>query len=168
MTLVAAHMEVTPPPFVKVVRVTSAADMAEAILPVAAEYDCIIKAAAVSDYTPVATSTEKIKKADGTLTVSFQRTTDILKTLGEHKPEHLFLCGFSMETENVIENSRKKLQSKHCDMICANSLRKAGAGFGGDTNIITILTAEREIELEQMTKDEAAHRILDTILESGL
>lgn len=168
VTLVAAHMEVTPPPFVKVVRVTSAADMAEAILPVAAEYDCIIKAAAVSDYTPVATSTEKIKKADGTLTVSFQRTTDILKTLGEHKPEHLFLCGFSMETENVIENSRKKLQSKHCDMICANSLRKAGAGFGGDTNIITILTAEREIELGQMTKDEAAHRILDTILESGL
>ena len=168
VTLVAAHMEVAPPPFVKVVRVTSAADMAEAILPVAAEYDCIIKAAAVSDYTPVATSTEKIKKADGTLTVSFQRTTDILKTLGEHKPEHLFLCGFSMETENVIENSRKKLQSKHCDMICANSLRKAGAGFGGDTNIITILTAEREIELEQMTKDEAAHRILDTILESGL
>ena len=168
VTLVSGRTAIEPPMFVKVVPIVTAKEMFDAVTSVSDEQDIIIKAAAVADYTPVATSTEKIKKADGTLTVSFQRTTDILKTLGEHKPEHLFLCGFSMETENVIENSRKKLQSKHCDMICANSLRKAGAGFGGDTNIITILTAEREIELEQMTKDEAAHRILDTILESGL
>ncbi len=160
VTLVAAHMEVTPPPFITVIPVVSAEEMNQAIMPIAAEFDCIIKAAAVADYTPVETAEQKIKKADGTLTIALQRTTDILKVLGEHKKEGQFLCGFSMETENVTENSRKKLQSKHCDMICANSLRTKGAGFGTDTNIITIITADAEIPLEKMTKEQAAHRIL--------
>lgn len=163
VTLVAAHMEVTPPPFITVIPVVSAEEMNQAIMPIAAEFDCIIKAAAVADYTPVETAEQKIKKADGTLTIALQRTTDILKVLGEHKKEGQFLCGFSMETENVTENSRKKLQSKHCDMICANSLRTKGAGFGTDTNIITIITADAEIPLEKMTKEQAAHRILSEI-----
>ena len=163
VTLVAAHMEVTPPPFITVIPVVSAEEMYQAIMPIAAEFDCIIKAAAVADYTPVETAEQKIKKADGTLTIALQRTTDILKVLGEHKKEGQFLCGFSMETENVTENSRKKLQSKHCDMICANSLRTKGAGFDTDTNIITIITADAEIPLEKMTKEQAAHRILSEI-----
>lgn len=163
VTLVAAHMEVTPPPFITVIPVVSAEEMYQAIMPIAAEFDCIIKAAAVADYTPVETAEQKIKKADSTLTIALQRTTDILKVLGEHKTEGQFLCGFSMETENVAENSRKKLQSKHCDMICANSLRTKGAGFGTDTNIITIITADMEIPLEKMTKEQVAHRILSEI-----
>lgn len=163
VTLVAAHMEVTPPPFITVIPVVSAEEMDQAIMPIAAEFDCIIKAAAVADYTPVKTAEQKIKKADGTLTIALKRTTDILKFLGEHKTERQFLCGFSMETENVTENSRKKLQSKHCDMICANSLRTEGAGFGTDTNIITIITADAEIPLEKMKKEQAAHRILSEI-----
>lgn len=163
VTLVAAHMEVTPPPFLTVIPVVSAAEMYQAIAPIAAQFDCIIKAAAVADYTPVKTADQKIKKADGTLTIALQRTTDILKFLGEHKPKGQFLCGFSMETENVTENSRKKLQSKHCDMICANSLRTEGAGFGTDTNIITMITADAEIPLEKMTKEQAAHQILNEI-----
>ena len=125
----------------------------------------IIKAAAVSDYTPVTAAEQKIKKSDGTFTIEMKRTEDILKYLGAHKPEGQFLCGFSMETENVLENSRKKLRSKNCDMICANSLRREGAGFGTDTNILTLITADKEVELEKMSKEEAAHRILDMILE---
>ncbi len=163
VTLVAAHMEVTPPPFITVIPVISAAEMYQAIAPIAKEFDCIIKAAAVADYTPMETAEQKIKKADGTLTVSLQRTTDILKALGEHKTEGQFLCGFSMETEHVTENSRKKLHAKHCDMICANSLRTEGAGFGADTNIITIITMDAEISLEKMTKEQAAHQILNEI-----
>lgn len=165
VTLVAAHMEIAPPLFVKTVPVVSAQDMFEAVRDCAPEMDIIIKAAAVADYTPVTTAWEKIKKSDGTFCPEMKRTTDILKYLGANKPQGQFLCGFSMETENMLENSRKKLQSKNCDMICANSLRKEGAGFGADTNILTLITADRQTELEKMSKEEAAHRIFDMILE---
>ena len=165
VTLVAAHMEAKAPLFVDVVNVKSAADMFEAVTSRAPEMDIIIKAAAVADYTPETTADSKMKKKDGDLTIPLKRTQDILKHLGANKPEGQFLCGFSMETDNVIENSRKKLDSKNADMICANSLRTAGAGFGTDTNVITLITREGETELELMSKDAAAHRILDKILQ---
>lgn len=163
VTLVAAHMETTPPMFVEVVPVKNAQDMFEAVTSRAPEMDIIIKAAAVSDYTPAAVADSKMKKKDGELSIELRRTQDILKHLGANKREGQFLCGFSMETDNVIENSRKKLTSKNCDMICANSLRTAGAGFGVDTNIITLITADGEKELELMSKDAAAHEILTVI-----
>ena len=165
VTLVAAHAETTPPMFVELVKVVSAADMYEAVTSRAPEMDIIIKAAAVSDYTPVTVADSKVKKKDGDMAIELKRTQDILKALGENKKEGQFLCGFSMETDNVLENSRKKLSGKNADMICANSLRTAGAGFGVDTNIITLITADSEVELPQMTKEEAAHKIFDTILE---
>ena len=165
VTLVAAHMDVEPPLFVETVPVTSAEDMFQAVTARAPECDIIIKAAAVADYTPVTTADNKIKKSDGDLAIALKRTKDILKYLGEHKPDGQFICGFSMETENMLENSRKKLKSKNCDMICANSLRTAGAGFGTDTNIITLITADSETELEMMSKEDAAHRIFDVILQ---
>ena len=164
VTVVAAHTDVEPPKFVNVIPVTSAEDMFRAVTERAEEHDIIIKAAAVSDYTPVTTADSKLKKADSDLSIELKRTKDILKYLGGHKRPGQFLCGFSMETDNVIANSRKKLTSKNCDMICANSLRKEGAGFGTDTNIITLITADGETELAKMTKDEAAHEIFDTIL----
>ena len=163
VTLVAAHMEAKPPMFVEVVPVKNAQDMFEAVTSRAGEMDVIIKAAAVSDYTPATVADSKMKKKDGELSIELQRTQDILKYLGQHKPQGQFLCGFSMETDNVIENSRKKLTSKNADMICANSLRTAGAGFGVDTNIITLITADGEKELELMSKDDAAHEILNVI-----
>ena len=163
VTLVAAHMEAMPPLFVEVVPVKNAADMFEAVTGRAPQMDIIIKAAAVSDYTPAAVADSKLKKKDGELSIELTRTQDILRHLGAHKPAGQFLCGFSMETDNVIENSRKKLTSKNCDMICANSLRAAGAGFGTDTNIITLITQEGEKELELMSKDAAAHEILTVI-----
>jgi len=164
VTIVAAHTDVEPPMFCEVVPVTSAEDMFRAVTERAPESDIIIKAAAVADYTPAVTAEQKIKKSDGNMSVELVRTKDILKYLGEHKREGQFICGFSMETDDVLENSRRKLRSKNCDMICANSLRTAGAGFGGDTNILTLITPEREIELEKMSKEDAAHRILDAIL----
>lgn len=164
VTLVAAHMDVAPPPFVNVVPVVSAQDMFEAVTSRAAGQDIIIKAAAVSDYTPETVADQKMKKKDGDLSIALKRTQDILKYLGEHKQDGQFLCGFSMETENVLENSRKKLASKNADMICANSIRTAGAGFGVDTNILTLITADSDEELPLMSKDEAAHKVLDTIL----
>ena len=163
VTLVAAHTEVEPPKFVNLVKVSSAEDMFCAVTAAAPEMDIIIKAAAVADYTPVTTAGSKIKKADGDLSIPLKRTKDILGHLGANKPEGQFLCGFSMETDNVLENSRAKLQRKNCDMICANSLRTAGAGFGTDTNIITLITADAERELELMSKEDAAHAILDEI-----
>ena len=163
VTLVAAHMETTPPMFVEVVLVKNAQDMFEAVTSRAPEMDIIIKAAAVSDYTPATVADSKMKKKDGELSIELRRTQDILKHLGTNKREGQFLCGFSMETDNVIENSRKKLSSKNCDMICANSLRTVGAGFGVDTNIITLITADGEKELELMSKDDAAHEILNVI-----
>ena len=163
VTIVAAHTDVAPPDFCKVVKVVSAADMFEAVTTLAPEQDIIIKAAAVSDYTPVTVADSKVKKKDGDMAIELKRTQDILKHLGQNKKPGQFLCGFSMETDNVIENSRKKLATKNCDMICANSLRTAGAGFGGDTNIITLITADGEKELELMSKEAAAHEILDEI-----
>ena len=165
VTVVAAHADVAPPMFVEVVSVKSAADMFDAVTARAPEQDIIIKAAAVSDYTPVTVADSKVKKKDEDMSIELKRTRDILKYLGEHKKEGQFLCGFSMETDNVLENSRKKLASKNADMICANSLRTKGAGFGGDTNIITLITADAEQELELMSKDAAAHLILDAIRE---
>lgn len=164
VTLVAAHTEVAPPPFVEIVNVVSAQDMFEAVTTNSDKYDIIIKAAAVADYTPASTADTKLKKSDDDMSIALKRTKDILKYLGEHKRPGQFICGFSMETDNVIENSRRKLSSKNCDMICANSLRAAGAGFGTDTNIITLITKNSETELELMSKEKAAHIILDTIL----
>lgn len=164
VTLVAAHAEIAPPPFVEVVNVVSAQDMFDAVTRVSDDCDIIVKAAAVADYTPVSTSESKLKKSDVDMDIPLKRTKDILKYLGEHKRSGQFICGFSMETDDVIENSRKKLLSKNCDMICANSLRTAGAGFGTDTNVITIITKKSETELELMSKDKAAHIILDTVL----
>lgn len=163
VTVVAAHTDITPPPFVRVIKVESAEEMFNAVTANSAESDIIIKAAAVADYTPVQVSDSKLKKSDADMKIELKRTKDILKYLGEHKREGQFICGFSMETDNVIENSRKKLISKNCDMICANSLRTDGAGFGTDTNIITLITRTNQTELEKMTKEEAAHKILDVI-----
>ena len=163
VTLVAAHTEVEPPRFVKLVKVSSAQDMFEAVTAVAPEMDIIIKAAAVADYTPLTTADSKIKKTEGDLSIALKRTKDILGYLGQHKPEGQFLCGFSMEIDCVLENSRAKLAKKNCDMICANSLRTSGAGFGTDTNIITLITPDAEKELELMSKEAAAHAILDEI-----
>lgn len=163
VTLVAAHMEAKPPMFVEVVPVKNAQDMFDAVTSRAPDMDIIIKAAAVSDYTPASVADSKMKKKDGELSIELRRTQDILKYLGAHKREGQFLCGFSMETDNVIQNSRKKLTGKNADMICANSLRTAGAGFGVDTNIITLITSDGEKELELMSKDAAAHEILTVI-----
>ncbi len=164
VTVIAGHTEVAPPMFVDVVRVKSAADMFEAVKEHLSESDIIIKAAAVADYTPVTTADSKIKKSDGDMSIPLKRTTDILRYIGENRRKDQFICGFSMETDNVIENSRKKLLSKNCDMICANSLRTAGAGFGTDTNVITMITAEGSQEIELMSKFDAANIILDKII----
>lgn len=162
--VVAAHTDVEPPAFVDVVKVSSAADMFRAVTELAPGQDIVIMAAAVADYTPVCVADGKIKKSEGDYAIPLKRTEDILKYLGEHRKKGQFLCGFSMETDHVLENSRKKLASKNCDMICANSLRTAGAGFGTDTNIITLITPEDERELDLMSKDAAAHEILNAIL----
>ncbi len=164
VTLVAGHTDCELPMFVKVVRASSAEEMFDAVTRISDRCDYIIKAAAVADYTPVTVADSKIKKSDEDMSVPLKRTKDILKYLGEHKRDGQIICGFSMETDNVAENSRKKLESKKCDMICANSLRTEGSGFGGDTNIITIITDREETELELMSKDDAAHIILDKML----
>lgn len=163
VTLVTGKTEIKKPSFVKVIEVESAADMFEAVIKVAREQDAVIKAAAVADYRPKEVNTEKTKKKDGDLTLSLERTEDILKWLGEHKTKGQFLCGFSMETENMLENSREKLNRKKIDMIVANNLKVEGAGFGTDTNVVTIITKDREIALEKMTKEEVAHRLLSEI-----
>ncbi|MBR4319150.1 MAG: bifunctional phosphopantothenoylcysteine decarboxylase/phosphopantothenate--cysteine ligase CoaBC [Oscillospiraceae bacterium] len=164
VTVIAGHTEVDPPMFVNLIRVKSAQDMFEAVTANSSQYDIIIKSAAVADYTPVTTAEQKIKKSDSDSSIQLKRTKDILKYLGEHKPEHQFLCGFSMETENVLHNSRKKLASKNCDLICANSLTTEGAGFGTDTNIITLITKDDCVLLPKLSKEEAAHEILTKIL----
>lgn len=139
--------------------------MFEAVTGRAPEQDIIIKAAAVSDYTPAVVSDQKVKKKDGDLSIAMKRTQDILKYLGEHKREGQFLCGFSMETENMLENSRAKLHRKNADMIVANNLKDAGAGFGTDTNLVTLITEEEVDQLELMGKEEVARAIVDRILE---
>lgn len=164
VTVVAAHTDVEPPMFVNVVKAESAEDMFNSVTNLAPDQDIIIKAAAVSDYTPVTAADSKLKKSDSDMKIELKRTKDILKYLGEHKPNGQILCGFSMETDNVIENSRKKLDSKNCDMICANSLKIDGAGFGSDTNVVTVITPDKNIELPLLSKEETAHRILDIIM----
>lgn len=164
VTLVSGPVSLAPPPFVTVVPVRSADDMFQAVTAVSDQQDIIIKAAAVADYTPVFVSGEKVKKKDGDMNIPLKRTEDILKYLGEHRREGQFLCGFSMETEHMIENSQKKLFSKHVDMIAANNLKTAGAGFGTDTNVVTLITRDNIEKLPIMTKDETAHVILDRIL----
>lgn len=163
VTVVAAHTEVEPPMFVDVVKVQSAEDMFNAVKSRLNDTDIVIKAAAVADYTPISTAGHKIKKSDSDMSISLKRTTDILKYIGENRREGQVICGFSMETDNMIENSRKKLISKNCHMICANSLKKDGAGFGTDTNIITMITADCDEELELMSKFDAANVILTKI-----
>lgn len=164
VTVVAAHTEIEPPMFVNVVKAESAEEMFNRVTELAPNQDIIVKAAAVADYTPVTVADSKLKKSDSDMKIELKRTKDILKYLGEHKPDKQILCGFSMETDNVIENSRKKLVSKNCDMICANSLKTYGAGFGGDTNVVTVITAGNDIELPLLSKEQTAHRILDIIM----
>lgn len=165
VTLVTGQSELTPPPGVHTVQVISAADMADAVKARAEEQDIIIKAAAVADYRPKHSADEKVKKKDNDLTLELERTEDILGFLGEHKRNGQFLCGFSMETENMIENSRKKLEKKHLDLIVANNLKQAGAGFGTDTNVVTLLSENDMAELPLMSKDEVADALLDYILQ---
>lgn len=165
VTVVAAHTDVEPPMFVNVVPVESAQDMFEAVKAHLDESDFVIKAAAVADYTPLTVADNKIKKSDGDLSIPLKRTTDILKYIGENRRSGQVICGFSMETENVIENSRRKLTKKNADMICANSLRHEGAGFGTDTNIITLITADDTQEMELMSKFDAANVILSKLVE---
>lgn len=165
VTLVTGPVAIDPPMFVDVVPVTSAADMFEAVTGRAQEQDIIIKAAAVADYTPVTTATEKIKKKDGDNAIALTRTKDILGWLGEHRREGQFLCGFSMETQNMLENSRQKLTKKNVDMIVANNLKVQGAGFGGDTNVVTLITADGATELPLQSKEEVAGKLLEEIME---
>lgn len=164
VTLVSGETSIPKPRFVDVVDIKSAADMLEAVTSRAGEQDIIIKAAAVADYTPATFSDDKIKKSDGDMSIPLDRTQDILKYLGDHKRPNQFLCGFSMETKDMLENSRRKLVHKNLDMIVANNLKVAGAGFGVDTNVITMITPGKEIALEMMSKDEAAEQILDEVL----
>lgn len=164
VTLVTGPVAIDPPMFVDVVPVTSAADMFDAVTSRAQEQDIIIKAAAVADYTPVTTATEKIKKKDGDNAIALTRTKDILGWLGEHRREGQFLCGFSMETQNMLENSRQKLTKKNVDMIVANNLKVQGAGFGGDTNVVTMITADGATELPLQSKEEVAGKLLEEIM----
>lgn len=164
VTLVTGKTDTPKPRFVKLIEIQSAGDMFEAVTAAAAEQDIIIKAAAVADYRPKSVGTEKTKKTYGDMAIELERTDDILKWLGAHRREGQFLCGFSMETQNMLENSRVKLDKKNIDMIVANNLKVEGAGFGTDTNVVTIITRERNLELEKMTKEEVADRLLDEIL----
>ncbi len=164
VTLVSGKTNLQAPSGVRFVPVVSAADMAEAVKTAASEQDIIIKAAAVADYRPAAVADEKMKKKDGELSIALERTEDILAWLGAHRREGQILCGFSMETEHLLENSRAKLEKKHIDMIVANSLRQEGAGFGADTNVVTLLTKEETEELPLLSKEEVADRLLDRLL----
>lgn len=164
VTLVMGKCDSEPPEFVKVVRVKSAKEMFDAVMSAADNTDIIVKAAAVADYRPKNVSAEKVKKKDSDMSIEMERTDDILKTLGENKKDGQFICGFSMETENMLENSRVKLKKKNVDMIVANNLKQDGAGFGGDTNIVTLITAQDEVQLEKMSKDKVAEKIFDFIL----
>lgn len=161
VTLVSGPTAIQPPPFVDFVPVTSAQDMFEAVAERCEQVDYIFKSAAVADYTPIGYSDNKIKKKDSDMAIPLARTQDILKYLGEHRKEGQVICGFSMETENMLENSRAKLVKKNVDMICANNLKMAGAGFGVDTNIITIITKDNVLELPLQTKEDAALAILE-------
>ena len=165
VTLVSGKTAIKPPLFVNVVPVTTARDMYEAVTSRFDQQDIVIKAAAVADYRPKTISDQKVKKADGELSIEMERTDDILKYLGEHKREDQFLCGFSMETEHMLENSRKKLEKKNLDMIVANNVKVEGAGFAGDTNIVTLITKDDETQLPLLSKEETAVEIMNKILE---
>ncbi|NLL78064.1 MAG: bifunctional phosphopantothenoylcysteine decarboxylase/phosphopantothenate--cysteine ligase CoaBC [Clostridiales bacterium] len=163
VTLITGKTETMKPLFVKVIEIETAGEMFEAVKACYEEQDIIIKSAAVADYRPAFTSEQKVKKKDHEMTIPLERTEDILQFLGNNRRENQFICGFSMETENLLENSRAKLQNKHANMIVANNLRQIGAGFGVDTNIVTLITADRVIELPIMSKEEVAKQIIDTI-----
>ena len=149
--------------FVDYVQITTAEEMYQAVTSRSDEQDIIIKAAAVADYRPKTVYDNKVKKQDGQMSIELERTRDILAYLGEHKRENQFLCGFSMETENMIGNSRAKLQKKNLDMVAANNVKVEGAGFQGDTNVMTLITQDQEIALPLMSKEEVADKILDII-----
>ena len=165
VTLVSGKVNLEPPKGVRLLPVVSAADMAQAVKENAQEQDIIIKAAAVADYRPSVTADEKLKKKDGEMTIELERTEDILAYLGAHRRDGQFLCGFSMETEHMLENSRAKLEKKKIDMIVANNLKQAGAGFGTDTNVVTFLTADETVQLPVMSKEDVADRLLSFIME---
>ena len=165
VTLVSGPTAIEPPHFVHFVPITTARDMFEAVTSVSDQQDIIIKAAAVADYRPTTVADNKLKKKDDQLSIPLERTDDILKYLGEHKHPGQFLCGFSMETENMISNSRAKLEKKHLDMIAANNLKVSGAGFQGDTNVLTLITQDSDVSLPLMSKEDAAMAILDKILQ---
>ena len=165
VTLVSGVSALIPPVFVETVTAVSAEDMYREVTSRAPAQDIIIKAAAVADYTPICTADEKIKKSDGDLSIPLKRTKDILGFLGEHKEPEQVLCGFSMETEHMLENSRKTLTNKNADLIAANNVKVQGAGFQGDTNVLTLITAEDETELPLMSKQEAAGKLLDRLME---
>lgn len=164
VTLITGPVSIAPPPFVKVINVVSAEDMFRAVQEYSPKADIVIKSAAVADYTPATVAEEKIKKQDDDSSLELVRTTDILKWLGENRKDGQFLCGFSMETENMLENSRAKLIKKNIDMIVANNLKVEGAGFGVDTNVVTLITKEDTVELPQMSKEAVAEKLLDKIL----
>ena len=163
VTLVSGQTALTPPMFVKYVQITTAEEMYQEVTSRSDEQDIIIKAAAVADYRPKTVYENKVKKKEGQMAIELERTKDILAYLGEHKKENQFLCGFSMETENMIGNSRAKLQKKNLDMVAANNVKVEGAGFQGDTNVMTLITQDQEIALPLMSKEEAANKILDII-----
>ncbi len=165
VTLVSGPVNVKAPLGVNLVPVTSAGEMFQAVTEASSSQDVIIKAAAVADYRPKYVGTEKTKKKDGDMNLEMERTDDILAWLGNHRQPGQVLCGFSMETENMLENSQAKLEKKHVDMIVANNLKTAGAGFGTDTNVVTIITKEGAEELAMMTKEQVAHQLLNRIMD---
>jgi len=164
VVLVSGPVELPEPMFVKTVHIKSALDMFNAVKADFSDADIIVKAAAVADYRPKSYCDNKLKKKDGELSIELERTDDILKWLGENRKESQFLCGFSMETENLVENSKAKLLKKNLDMVVANNLKVEGAGFGGNTNVVTFITKNDVVELPLMSKAEVANRILDKII----
>lgn len=164
VTLISGPTAIAPPPFIKVISITSAQEMFDAVAAEAPTADMIFKAAAVADYTPATVAENKMKKKDEDLAIPLKRTRDILKYLGENRQKGQIICGFSMETENMLENSREKLQKKGVNMICANNLKQDGAGFGVDTNVITLITAQDVVELPLLSKEAAANAILSKAL----
>ena len=166
VTLISGKVSLEPVPFVKMVDIVSAEDMYNAVIKSAKDADIIIKAAAVADYRPCDVSDEKIKKKDGDMSISLERTKDIIGTLGSSKRDGLFLCGFSMETEHMLDNSKVKLTKKNLDMIVANNVKVAGAGFGTDTNVVTVITKDAVEELPMMSKEEVADALLDRIMKA--
>lgn len=164
VTLVSGPCAIEPPPFVKLVPIVTAKEMFDAVTSVSFEQDIIIKAAAVADYRPAKVFDDKVKKQEDQMSIELEKTDDILQYLGDNRVPGQFLCGFSMETQNMLGNSRAKLGKKHLDMVAANNLKVAGAGFQGDTNVLTLITQDEDVSLQLMSKEDAANIILDKIL----